>query len=369
VRSYRLDPMKTLKKIGLRLLLFSISALLSLFFLEVAARLLLPQPAFDTQLPLYPYFQQERQIHLPGIAAQSTYSTNQWGMRGDDPPTRWDEAFTIIAIGGSTTRDYYLDDSKTWPAVLEQTLQADHPEAWVGNAGLDGHSTYGHLVLMDDVIAKIRPDAIILLVGINDLGISFTPDNVAEYDQKRANPLTNSQLFNLLWRAKQIYWDGVYVVTDEGGYDRFTPQPIPSDLEMTPLPDDLRELLPSLPTYRHNLEAIIQQAQALDLQILLLTQPARFENTPEWESIWGKGFWIEDQSMMISAATWGAMLDIFNQELLAICQEQKILCYDLAANIAHSEENFYDFVHFTELGSQQVGQQVGQVVEQEWLSP
>jgi hypothetical protein len=57
------------------------------------------------------------------------------------------------------------------------------------------------------------------------------------------------------------------------------------------------------------------------------------------------------------------MLDIFNQTTLEVCAERDIICYDLASNIAHSEENFYDFVHFTEMGSRRVGEQVAQVIE------
>jgi lysophospholipase L1-like esterase len=360
--------MTFLKKNAPRFALFAASILISLALLEVAARLIFPRPTFDTQLPLYPYLHQERQVHLPGVSTSSTFSTNRWGLRGADPPADWEAALTIIAVGGSTTRDYYLDDSKTWPAQLEANLRPAYPNSWVGNAGLDGHSTFGHLTLMEEVIAQIKPDVIVFLVGINDLGISFTPTNVAEYDQKRANPLTQSQLFNTLWTAKQIYWDGVHVVTDEGGYDRFEPQAIPPDLTLTPLPDDLRELLPSLPAFRQNLQTLIAQARALDSQMLFLTQPARFQDTPEWEGIWGKGFWIEDQSIMISAATWGAMLEIFNQELLNLCQQEGIPCFDLASAIAPSEENFYDFVHFTELGSQRVGQAVAIAMEEQLLA-
>jgi len=59
------------------------------------------------------------------------------------------------------------------------------------------------------------------------------------------------------------------------------------------------------------------------------------------------------------------MLDIFNQTALEVCAERDVICYDLASNIAHSEENFYDFVHFTEMGSQRVGEHVARVIESE----
>ena len=66
----------------------------------------------------------------------------------------------------------YLDDSKTWPHLVQEDLRKGCPGAWVGNAGLDGHSSHGHVLLMDKVITKIHPDILIFLVGLNDLALS-----------------------------------------------------------------------------------------------------------------------------------------------------------------------------------------------------
>ena len=129
--------------------------------------------------------------------------------------------------------------------MLQHELQNRGAEVWVGNAGLDGHSTWGHRILMEEVISKIRPDALILLVGINDLSVSFSAEEVATYDNRQAHWLTQSQLFNVLWLVKQIMIDGVHVMDDVGGYDTFVPLKIGPDVSMSPLPNDLRELLPS----------------------------------------------------------------------------------------------------------------------------
>ena len=39
---------------------------------------------------------------------------------------------------------------------------------WLNNAGLDGHSTFGHEILLRSHIIKLKPDMIIFLTGIND---------------------------------------------------------------------------------------------------------------------------------------------------------------------------------------------------------
>ena len=38
------------------------------------------------------------------------------------------------------------------------------------NAGLDGATTYRHLILMEDYVVTLRPKVVLFLIGINDVG-------------------------------------------------------------------------------------------------------------------------------------------------------------------------------------------------------
>ena len=51
---------------------------------------------------------------------------------------------------------------------------------WLNNAGLSGNSTFGHYILMQDYLVKLKPKVVIFLVGINDLGIRGERD----FDQR-----------------------------------------------------------------------------------------------------------------------------------------------------------------------------------------
>ena len=90
------------------------------------------------------------------------------GFRGDEPPANFDSALRIITIRGSTTESLYIADGKTWSDVLSDGLKSTFEDAWLNNAGLDGHSTFGHLVFMEDHVKDIRPDLAVFLVGAND---------------------------------------------------------------------------------------------------------------------------------------------------------------------------------------------------------
>jgi len=100
------------------------------------------------------------------------YSRDTYGLRGistfEEPST-----IDILTVGGSTTDQRYLDDSKTWQEVLERELAKETPEdpMLVSNAGVDGQSTYGHLKSFElwfSKIEKLQPKMILFYVGIND---------------------------------------------------------------------------------------------------------------------------------------------------------------------------------------------------------
>lgn len=113
---------------------------------ELAFRWIRPLPPFRTSIPLRPNSRMELHTDLRGVATQGIHTTNSWGFRGDAPPKDWNKYYTIIAVGGSTTQCFYLDDEKTWPRLLEKYLTSSTlSNFWIGNGGTDGQTTRAHL--------------------------------------------------------------------------------------------------------------------------------------------------------------------------------------------------------------------------------
>ncbi|HEX4957294.1 MAG TPA: SGNH/GDSL hydrolase family protein, partial [Lacibacter sp.] len=79
------------------------------------------------------------------LDSQIHYSRNALGFRGPMPPDSIHHLNSVICIGGSTTECRFLSDDQTWPALLQQQLKDSVPRLWINNAGIDGHSTFGHL--------------------------------------------------------------------------------------------------------------------------------------------------------------------------------------------------------------------------------
>jgi len=127
------------------------------------------------------------------LQRSTTFSTNSLGFRGPEPPADFDRFLTLVAIGGSTTEEFFSDGDRTWPARLHQRLGAGLRNVWLNNAGIAGHSTLGHIVLVRDYLAKLRPKVAIFLVGLNDV------DSEGDFEALE-------QSYNFLYNTTQASW-------------------------------------------------------------------------------------------------------------------------------------------------------------------
>ncbi len=128
-----------------------------------------------------------RNDSIAKLDREINYKTNSLGFRGDDPPDDFAHLLTIVAVGGSTAECRYLDENKTWPARLNEKLKGDFPKVWLNNAGLDGHSTRGHRLLLDQLVGPLKPKLVLYLVGLNDVGrADATADDQKLLRQPRA---------------------------------------------------------------------------------------------------------------------------------------------------------------------------------------
>lgn len=78
-----------------------------------------------------------------------------------------DSALRIVALGGSTT-DPLTEGN--WPEQLEEILKANGVEAQVYNGGVAGYSSNQELLKLIRDVLPLKPDIVISLSGINDLG-------------------------------------------------------------------------------------------------------------------------------------------------------------------------------------------------------
>ncbi|MCK6531261.1 SGNH/GDSL hydrolase family protein [Myxococcota bacterium] len=337
--------------------LMAASALVGLLLLELLARILAPPNPFTPLLPLRPYVRMELHVDLPGMSPVAVHSTNRWGLRGEEPPTDWEAAETLVAIGGSTTHCFYLDDRRTWPHLLGEALRGEHPRIWVGNGGLDGQTTRAHRLFVTEVLSQARPDAALFLVGANDLGLSLSAETLAfgsPFDRSWSDAyavLARSRALQVLW-LRWLAATGRVVVVTTAVHEPFAPRPFVGE-ELDPAAD-LSALVPQLPEFRENVRALVTECRRLGVRPILATQPMLFDDTEPWRRVEGAWSWIREARTHLSAATQWRLLDLYNRALLEECAALSADCVDLASEIPKDPALFYDSLHFNEAGAEAV---------------
>src|SRR2546421_153404 len=295
---------------------------------------------------------------IPVIDSIIIHRKNGLGMRGPDKPEPFEKYLSVITVGGSTTECGYINEGKTWSDLLLKRIRNDFPGAWLNNAGLAGHSTFGHTVLLEDYLLKLKPKVILFLVGCNDMLLdSLRPSDKSNMKGYYATFYTfltkNSELCSVLvnlWRTRTMrsnHLDDTYYDLEIHKKDHFF---IPE----TTIRERLDQTRKYLPAYAARLQNIIDICLRNNIRPVLITQP----------SLYGKGI---DEATGADLETvkhdektngrlWWEQLQLYNQTTASVAAKNNILLIDLASRLDKGSRYFYDYVHFTNRGNDKVSE-------------
>lgn len=283
---------------------------------------------------------------------------NSLGFRGPEPPKDRAHHLTVITIGGSTTECHFLNDSMTWPFLLGKMLADSFPGCWLNNAGLDGHSTYGHIVLLNDHVKQLRPSVILFLTGINDVetdGPLFHDKlNIRNaYPDFRHFIFNNSEVLNVGlnlvrgWRAQKLNnTTGTMWVLDSNR--RLV-------LSEAVMQKRLAQQAPYLKAYRQRLENLTDTCLAWHILPVLMTQPNQFGFGRD--SLTGADlatYPADPKDTALNGELAWKMLELYNDVVRSICMERGLPLIDLARSMPKNSLYFYDMSHFTNAGSKKI---------------
>lgn len=294
-----------------------------------------------------------------GVDPLVIHRRNSLGFRGPEPPRDWGRHLSIVTVGGSTTECFYLSEGRTWPDRLAALLSEALRPLWLNNAGLDGHSTYGHLVLLQDHVARIGPKVVLLLAGLNDVGLgadrpfdrrqmtaASLPRSLRELGYAVAN---KSELVNLLVSAYRSYRAQDLGLGHQFGILRLdTPhrEQVAADRRQRYL---ARRSGEALEGYRRRLERIVGVARERGIELILVTQPALYG--PGHDDRTGLDLALIPVGSVNGAIAWEA-LELYNDVTRAVARERDLLLVDLAHRLPKSSRLFYDHHHFTNDGAE-----------------
>jgi lysophospholipase L1-like esterase len=295
----------------------------------------------------------------PKLDPVITNTRNSLGFRGPDTTKGFSGQLSIITVGGSTTECHFLTDNKTWPFRLGEYLSKDVRNVWVNNAGLDGHSTFGHLLLLNDYIIRLKPKMVIFLTGVNDIE-NEGPSFFDKLNTKNAYP----DLLHFLYNNSEVINVAVNICRGAKAqkFNNTTQEwKKPGNLgklEMTR--EEINERLDRqqqyVDKYGERLANIADVCKRNNITPVFLTQPCLYGDGKD--SITG----IDLAKAKVEEGMNGELLEeilrLYNNKMKAVCSAEKVFCIDLAAMMPKNSLYYYDQTHFTNEGADLVARLV-----------
>jgi lysophospholipase L1-like esterase len=339
----------------------AVQAFIAFALLEIGLRLYNPIGArvrgSEIVLPVKHTYRFDNGTRATKIDRVTVHTRNTLGFRGPDPPRDFESRLTLLTVGGSTTESLFLSDGRTWTDVLARTLEPQFPHLWVNNAGLDGHTTFGHLVLVRSVVARLRPKVVIFLVGANDVAL----EGSNTFDQGvAASPSAPRAIVNAAATHSEVVSLGLNMARALRARDRGLGHS-EVDLRVAPhlvLDPDVvarteAQAATALPGFQARLEQLVRLTRDHGILPVLMTQPALFGEGVDPET------GVQLATVQVNGRGNGhlewRLLEQVNDVTRRVAQERQVLLVDLARELPKDSRFFYDFLHFTNAGSERVG--------------
>lgn len=292
------------------------------------------------------------------------HTKNSVGFRGEEPPRDYKNYLTILTVGGSTTECFHSTDGKTWTDILGKKLKSNFKNIWINNAGLDGQSTFGHILLMEDYTKVNKPKVVLFLVGSND---REAERNFNEYDKRMIYRSDSSNTLKGVFK-KLTYHSEVFgtmlnfyryfkarntgLLHNVVDYETFPYLDIPEDI----MEERVRQIKNvKYDLFKERLERLVRISRENGIKPVFITQPTLLGDAIDditnvnlakikphkWESN-GKLIWEK--------------LEHVNDVTRETGRENGVLVIDLSRELPKTSKYYYDFIHFSNDGNEKVAQ-------------
>ena len=291
------------------------------------------------------------------------YVRDRYGLRDDCASPA---AIDILTVGGSTTDQRYLAQQSTYQAVMEKELsRAAGRKVCVSNAGVDGHSTYGHLAAFRDwfpLIPGLKPKLFVFYIGINDANFTRRGPMQLENRPPDPNPLKRLKIVQLGQRLREQ----VHSILDP--QLAYAAGHVPVDWrtanysQVRLAADTPAEAARNAAAFRQRLRQLIADAHADGAQVLCVTQPHRRARFFDGQKRGLAPFFGGDPAHPVyGGLDYDYSLQQLNRVMREECGERRLA--DLYST-SFDDAEFYDYVHMTPSGARKVGSRIAAFIEQ-----
>jgi len=233
---------------------------------------------------------------------------------------------------------------------------------WVGNAGVVGYTSEQHLKFVDESPFMEEIDALVVMVGINDLLKYLESEELAADREAAAAELeyerpcwTRSSTRELARRWVNVY--ATQLATHYEDPEGLNHVPRRQERQAAKHLTKLPPLEHALDEYGLRLQKIVAACRAKNVRLLFVTQPVLWDESLSAQGVdllwlgWGRDGSFYDQVALREG------IEQFNAQLEQVANATGTPVVDLAA-MDGQLNYFYDDCHFNEAGSAYVAQQV-----------
>ena len=293
---------------------------------------------------------------------RADYKRNEFGLRDNCKSIKDIE---ILTVGGSTTDQRYVPFKFTYQYVIQQSLREhDNSFGCVTNAGVDGHSSWGHIFSFKNwfpLIPDFNPKYVLLYIGVNDAKFKRTKSPVPNFDTNNnkgfKSYLKKSEIVKGLLPIYRLHQSkGILGKDQPQAYAGHSKSNYP---ESDYIENNINEKTVSLSfnnslAFKSRVENILEYISDMGALPICVTQPHRYLIEKENQiygipNVLGEGFSGIDYDYSIRS---------LNTVLKNLCGTNIIDLY----NHNFKEEHFYDGVHTTALGSREIGEQIASFI-------
>ena len=301
---------------------------------------------------LGPYMREHRMkknpinIKFNNINYNFTYKRNYHGFRGDEVNL---ENIKIVLIGGSTADERYKPYEYTITGLINKKLEKDINKKII-NAGIEGQSTRGHIFNFEKWFSKLKgfnPDYFIFYIGMNDH--LRNPDE--NYKKTIVGHVANPSNFELIkdnFKSRSIFYD--YIRKTKHKYYLNKKKTVSYDfdygiknyskvgfdflnydkaIKIYNIPKLKEENKKKIKAYLNNVDTLVNHTKKYKAKPIFINQLAHEGNHNE-------------------------TLFILNYSLIEHCKKKNYFCIDLAKTLEGEKEYWWDGIHTTPTGSQEI---------------
>lgn len=285
------------------------------------------------------------------------YRRDEFGLR-DDCASPAD--IDILTIGGSTTDQRLVPFESTYQKVMQDELSRElGRNACVSNAGVDGHSTYGHVMAFRHwlpLIPRLEPKIIIFYIGLNDATV--IDNGPHRFDRREDDWYTSLKRLKVVQLA---LWAANVAVS-------FYRRPAPhkawassrAEYDQVQLkPDTARLSAINAEKFRGRLRIMLAEAGEYGAEVMCVTQPSRMVLRKDGKSYGLRYKTAASNDKMYSGLDWDYFLRELNEVMRQECGDDRLV--DLY-KLPFDRSLFYDDMHTTPAGSEKVGRELS-----DWL--